>query len=80
MTVPVPSSGFERKEAVLIINPAAHNVPALKLRREAEEVLRTLFNHNNRMLQLTPLKGRGIVFRFDLIVRWPVMIVNPKAL
>ncbi len=40
MTVPVPSSGFERKEAVLIINPAAHNVPALKLRREAEEWLR----------------------------------------
>jgi len=40
MTVPVPSSGFERKEAVLIVNPAAHNVPALKLRREAEEWLR----------------------------------------
>ncbi len=40
MTVPVPSSGFERKEAVLIINPAAHNVPALKVRREAEEWLR----------------------------------------
>jgi YegS/Rv2252/BmrU family lipid kinase len=40
MAVPVPSSGFERKEAVLIINPAAHNVPALKLRREAEEWLR----------------------------------------
>lgn len=40
MAVPVPSSGFERKEAVLIINPAAHNVPALKVRREAEEWLR----------------------------------------
>ncbi|MCI0817071.1 MAG: diacylglycerol kinase family lipid kinase [Chloroflexi bacterium] len=40
MAVPIPSSGFERKEAVLIINPAAHNVPALKLRREAEEWLR----------------------------------------
>ena len=40
MTVPAPASGFERKEAVLIINPAAHNVPALKLRREAEDWLR----------------------------------------
>ena len=40
MAARVPSSGFERKEAVLIINPAAHNVPALKLRREAEEWLR----------------------------------------
>ena len=40
MDVSAPSIGFERKEAVLIINPAAHNVPALKLRREAEEWLR----------------------------------------
>ena len=40
MAAPASSSGFERKEAVLIINPAAHNVPALKLRREAEEWLR----------------------------------------
>jgi len=40
MEAPAPSVGFERKEAVLIINPAAHNVPALKLRREAEEWLR----------------------------------------
>lgn len=40
MTEPAPSVGFERKEAVLIINPAAHNVPALKRRREAEEWLR----------------------------------------
>ena len=40
MTVSAPPIGFERKEAVLIINPAAHNVPALKLRREAEEWLR----------------------------------------
>ena len=40
MTESAPSVGFERKEAVLIINPAAHNVPALKRRREAEEWLR----------------------------------------
>ena len=40
MAVPASSSGFERKEAVLIINPTAHNVPALKRRREAEEWLR----------------------------------------
>ncbi|HEY5640974.1 MAG TPA: diacylglycerol kinase family protein [Dehalococcoidia bacterium] len=40
MAEPAPSIGFERKEAVLIINPAAHNVPALKRRREAEEWLR----------------------------------------
>ncbi len=40
MAKPAPSSGFERKEAVLIVNPAAHKVPALKLRREAEEWLR----------------------------------------
>ncbi|MCH7484432.1 MAG: acylglycerol kinase family protein, partial [Chloroflexi bacterium] len=40
MAAPAPSIGFERKEAVLIINPAAHNVPALKRRREAEEWLR----------------------------------------
>ncbi len=40
MTVPTSSIGFERKEAVLIINPAAHNVPALKRRREAEDWLR----------------------------------------
>ena len=40
MAVSASSSGFERKEAVLIINPTAHNVPALKLRREAEEWLR----------------------------------------
>jgi len=40
MKAPAPSVGFERKEAVLIINPAAHNVPALKRRREAEEWLR----------------------------------------
>ena len=40
MTATSPSIGFERKEAVLIINPAAHNVPALKRRREAEEWLR----------------------------------------
>jgi YegS/Rv2252/BmrU family lipid kinase len=40
MTVRGPLVGFERKEAVLIINPAAHNVPALKRRREAEDWLR----------------------------------------
>ncbi len=40
MTTPAPLVGFERKEAVLIINPAAHNVPALKRRREAEDWLR----------------------------------------
>jgi YegS/Rv2252/BmrU family lipid kinase len=40
MTVPPPRAGFERKEAVLIVNPAAHNLPALKRRREAEDWLR----------------------------------------
>ena len=40
MTMPVATSPFERKEAVLIVNPAAHNVPPLKRRREAEEWLR----------------------------------------
>jgi diacylglycerol kinase (ATP) len=34
------TSGFERKEAVLIINPAAHNVPSLKRIWEAEDWLR----------------------------------------
>ncbi|HUF53366.1 MAG TPA: diacylglycerol kinase family protein [Dehalococcoidia bacterium] len=34
------ASGFERKEAVLIINPAAHNVPSLKRIWEAEDWLR----------------------------------------
>ena len=40
MTDRGPVVGFERKEAVLIINPAAHNIPALKRRREAEDWLR----------------------------------------
>jgi YegS/Rv2252/BmrU family lipid kinase len=34
------ASNFERKEAVLIINPAAHNVPSLKRIWEAEDWLR----------------------------------------
>ncbi|MEX0682851.1 MAG: diacylglycerol kinase family protein [Dehalococcoidia bacterium] len=40
MTITNPTTGFDRKEAVLIFNPAAHNTPILRRRREAEEWLR----------------------------------------